>query len=181
MIELIESVFDGLKLFKPRVFPDNRGYFLETYNSRDFAAFGLPENFAQDNLSSSRLGTIRGLHYQLPPHEQGKLVWVIYGRVKDVAVDIRRGSPTFGKHYSIELSSENHYIFWIPAGFAHGFVTLEENTMFAYKCTQYYQPQAERGIRWDDPDLGIDWGMQNPIISSKDVTFPCLSEVTALF
>lgn len=160
---------EGLLLIDPNVFTDERGYFLETFNEQKYQSL-LGENysFVQDNLSRSAKGVLRGLHFQLEPFAQGKLVQVIQGSVLDVAVDIRINSPTFGMYQAVELSATNHLQFWIPPGFAHGFLTLEENTLFSYKCTAYYSPENERTILWNDEMIGIDWGIEEPIVSKKD-------------
>lgn len=157
-------------LIKPKVFMDDRGFFMETFKQGDFNAHGINESFLQDNHSlSTRKGVLRGLHYQLDPHAQGKLVRVISGKVFDVAVDLRQGSPTFGKWVSAELSSDNKHLFWIPPGFGHGMLVLEENTHLLYKCTAEYAPESERYIRWDDPDINIDWPIKdNLLLSEKD-------------
>lgn len=164
-----------LLLLTPRLFRDDRGTFMETYQAERMREAGLPA-FVQDNESSSHRGVLRGLHYQLPPHAQGKLVRVVRGRIWDVAVDIRRDSPTFGKWVGTELSATNHAMLWIPPGFAHGFVALEDNTVFLYKCTSPYAPAGERGIRWNDPDLAITWPEKTPFISQKDAALPCFCE-----
>jgi dTDP-4-dehydrorhamnose 3,5-epimerase len=157
-------------LFTPKVFDDERGFFYESFNARAFTeATGLTPNFVQDNHSRSVRGVLRGLHYQLPPHAQGKLVRVVQGEVFDVAVDIRGHSATFGQWVSARLSAENRCQFWIPEGFAHGFVTLSETAEFLYKTTDYYAPQAERCIAWNDPDVAIEWPAEHePILSAKD-------------
>ena len=157
-------------LIRPRVFGDPRGFFLESWEARKFAEAGLHLSFVQDNHSRSSQYTLRGLHYQIE-QPQGKLVRVASGRVLDVAVDIRRSSPTFGRSVAVELSAENHCVLWVPPGFAHGFVVLSEYADFLYKCTDYYAPQYERSIRWDDPELKIDWRVPHsiaPLISTKD-------------
>lgn len=164
-----KTPIEGLLVFTPRIFPDNRGHFFESFNQRLFEeAVGKPVRFVQDNQSLSHRGVLRGLHFQAPPHAQGKLVRVLHGAVLDVAVDIRTGSATYGRHFSIELTAENRRQLWIPEGFAHGFVSLEEQTIFAYKCTDYYAPSSEGTIRWNDPQLGIDWRISDPFISEKD-------------
>ena len=167
---------EGLLLLAPEVFYDDRGYFLETFNEARYAEFGIKKHFTQDNFSFSKKGVLRGLHYQAPPFEQGKLVSVFLGKVLDVAVDIRAGSPTFGKYVSVELSEENKKQLWIPAGFAHGFVVLSDFALFAYKCTNAYSKEHDRGILWNDPALGIDWQIENPIVSEKDSHLPILEE-----
>jgi dTDP-4-dehydrorhamnose 3,5-epimerase len=167
----IEKVdIEGLLIINPTVFTDERGYFYESFNLDKFLQLtGIQSlNFVQDNVSCSKKGVVRGLHFQEPPYEQGKLVNVMRGSVLDVAVDIRKGSPTYGKHYSIELTSENKLLFWIPPGFAHGFVALEDDTLFCYKCTNYYNKASENAIIWNDPDLAINWQVSNPILSAKD-------------
>ncbi|AVD84302.1 dTDP-4-dehydrorhamnose 3,5-epimerase [Pseudomonas sp. SWI6] len=158
-------------LFTPRVFGDGRGFFYESFNARVFMeATGLQVDFVQDNHSQSVKGVLRGLHYQLPPHAQGKLVRVVQGEVFDVAVDIRRSSPTFGKWVGTVLSAQNHQQLWIPPGFAHGFVTLSETAEFLYKTTDFYSVQSERCIAWDDPDIAIDWPIDFvPSLSAKDL------------
>ena len=157
----------GLLLIEPKVFEDDRGFFMETYNAERYSEYGLPANFVQDNHSMSAKGTLRGLHYQLG-RPQGKLVRVTKGEVFDVAVDVRRGSPHFGKWVGVTLSAENKHQFYIPEGFAHGFCVISENAEFLYKCTDYYAPEEERGIIWNDPDISIDWPVLEPLLSSKD-------------
>ncbi len=157
-------------LVRPKVFGDSRGYFLETWEERKFAAGGIDARFVQDNHSFSARNTLRGLHWQAQ-QTQGKLVRVVAGSVYDVAVDIRRGSPTFGQWVGVTLSAENHHMLWVPAGFAHGFVVLSESAHFLYRCTDFYAPQYERTILWNDPDLGIKWPLpagSTPILSAKD-------------
>jgi len=167
-MKIEKNQIEGLLVVKPDVFRDSRGYFLESYSSEKFRGLGIDVRFMQDNESLSGRGVLRGLHFQVPPHEQGKLVRVVKGSVMDVAVDLRKSSPTYGKWASIILSEQNKWMYWIPPGFAHGFVTLEENTIFFYKCTRIYDKASEMGIAWDDPDLKIDWGVTNPVISEKD-------------
>ena len=158
----------GVVLIEPTVFGDRRGFFKESWNRRKFAELGLQLDFVQDNVSLSRQGILRGLHFQ-NPHPQGKLVQALQGEVFDVAVDIRRGSPTFGQWFGQRLSAENHLQLYIPEGFAHGFCVLSETALFAYKCTDFYDPRAEHCLRWDDPDIGIDWPLNRPpILSTKD-------------
>lgn len=159
---------EGPLLLQPRVFTDERGCFFESFNKDVFESMGLPTDFHQDNQSISHKGVIRGLHFQTPPWEQGKLVRVVTGRVVDIALDIRRNSSTFGKHIRVELSGLTQASLWIPPGFAHGFSVLEDNTVFMYKCTKPYHPASERGLLWNDPGLGIDWGIASPIVSEKD-------------
>ena len=171
----------GLKVIEPQVFGDERGYFMETYQAKDFAGAGIDCTFVQDNQSSSSKGVLRGLHFQIN-HPQTKLVRVLTGEVFDVAVDIRKGSETYGKWYGITLSGENKKQFFIPEGFAHGFIVLSEHAEFAYKCTDFYHPNDEGGILWSDPDIGIEWKMPDNmskdglILSDKDKTWPTLSE-----
>ena len=160
---------EGIKIFESRVFNDNRGYFMEFYNHKKFNTEFLENyTFAQDNISCSHKNVIRGLHFQSPPFEQGKLIQVLKGKVVDVVVDIRKGSSTYGKHLKIELSAYNHKQLWIPPGFAHGFVTLEDDTLLSYKCTNSYSKDHEMALLWNDINLNIDWGIKNPIISDKD-------------
>ena len=171
--------YDGLPdltIFRPRVFADARGDFRELYRADRYAAAGLTAAFVQDNLSRSRRGVLRGLHLQYPD-PQGKLVSALDGAVLDVAVDVRRGSPTFGRVAAIELTAENAVQLWIPPGFAHGFVVLSETAVFAYKCTAPYSPGNELTVRWDDPALDIDWGVAAPILSEKDAAAPMLAEI----
>lgn len=164
-----QTPISDLLVITPRVFTDDRGSFYESFNHNRFEeAIGEQISFVQDNESISHKGVLRGLHFQLPPMTQGKLVHVVRGSVLDVAVDLRRNSPHFGHYFSIELSGENKRQLWIPAGFAHGFLSLENNTVFAYKCTHYYVPESECTLRWDDPDLAINWGTDSPLISRKD-------------
>jgi len=166
----------GLLIIEPKVFGDARGFFLETWNQRRYREAGIDTDFVQDNLSVSREGILRGLHFQNPT-PQGKLVSVWQGEVFDVAVDLRRASPTFGKWHATHLTAENKRQFFIPPGFAHGFVVLSETAMFHYKCTAFYSPADELTIRWDDPDLGIDWPMKAPLLSEKDAKGLRLREV----
>jgi dTDP-4-dehydrorhamnose 3,5-epimerase len=167
----------GPIVIKPRVFGDTRGFFMESWREDDFLNNGIREQFVQDNHSKSSKGVLRGLHFQKEPQAQGKLVRVITGSVWDVAVDIRQGSPTRGRWFGLELNEENRTMFYIPPGFAHGFVTLKDNTHFVYKCTCYYSPEKDAGIRWDDPDLSITWPLANPQLSEKDRGLPLLKEM----
>lgn len=169
-MEVIETEIKGLLIIKPRVFADARGYFFESYNQDVFKKHGIDVNFMQDNQSLSSSNVLRGLHFQAPPFAQGKLVRVITGAVLDVAVDIRKGSPTYGKHVALELNEENKTMFYIPPGFAHGFLTLRDQTIFSYKCTNVYNKESEGCVLWNDPDLGIDWNCPNPILSEKDIS-----------
>jgi dTDP-4-dehydrorhamnose 3,5-epimerase len=159
-------------IIKPDVFEDDRGYFFESFNHGRFLNRGLDLKFLQDNESKSKKGVLRGLHFQAPPFAQGKLVRVMRGSVLDVAVDIRKNSPTYGKWESIILSGQNKWMYWIPEGFAHGFATLEDDTIFFYKCTNIYNKASEGSILWNDPDLNINWGIQDPVISDKDRISP---------
>lgn len=172
-----KTPIDGLLILKPDVFEDERGYFFESYNHDVFLKHGLDLHFVQDNESMSRKGVLRGLHFQNPPYAQGKLVRVIRGSVMDVAVDIRKGSPTYGKWNSVLLSSANKWMYWIPGGFAHGFVTLEDNTVFFYKCTNVYNKESEGCIRWNDPDLNINWGINDPVVSGRDNNAPFFKDI----
>jgi len=167
-LEVVKTEIEGLLILKPKVFGDARGYFFESYNEDTYRKVGIDFCFLQDNISKSRKGTIRGLHYQVGNKAQGKLCKVIYGKVLDVALDIRFGSPTFGKYFSSELSEENHTQLWIPPGFAHGFSVLSEEAIFSYKCTSLFSKVHERTILYNDPDLNIDWKVENPIMSEKD-------------
>jgi dTDP-4-dehydrorhamnose 3,5-epimerase len=164
-----ETKIEGLVIIQPDVIQDDRGYFFESFQKENFKKLGIDADFVQDNESMSVKGVVRGLHFQVPPYAQGKLVRVILGAVLDVAVDIRNGSKTYGQWESVILSAENKQMLWIPEGFAHGFLTLEDNTVFQYKCTNYYNKGSELGIIWNDPDLNIDWGIANPLISDKDL------------
>jgi len=165
----------GLLLVKPDVFGDERGFFQETWNLRRYTEAGLDRHFVQDNLSLSRKGILRGLHFQ-NPGPQGKLVYVLQGEVFDVAVDVRADSPTFGQWYGVTLSAENHHQLFVPEGFAHGFCVTSETALFAYKCTDFYNPKAEFSLLWNDPDIGIDWPIKNPELSEKDKNGQPLSE-----
>ena len=167
-MKVSEIFIDGPLVIQPNVYKDERGYFLETYNEAEYVKHDIIAEFLQDNQSKSMKGALRGLHFQAPPFAQGKMVRVIKGAVLDVIVDIRVASPTYGQHYTIELTEDNFTIFWIPEGFAHGFATLEDDTIFVYKCTDVYDKQSEGGILWNDPDLNIDWGIKNPVLSEKD-------------
>ena len=167
-MEIEEKEIKGLIEIFPKVFGDQRGFFLETFNASRYNDILRNIQFVQDNFSSSNKGVLRGLHFQNPPYSQGKLVQVIAGSALDVAVDLRRNSETYGQHVKVLLSSEKRNQFWIPEGFAHGFIALEDNTIFSYKCTNYYNPQSEVTILWNDRNLKIDWQIDNPIISPKD-------------
>ena len=173
-MNIIKTTIEGLLIVEPRVFGDERGYFFESFSERDFAEAVGPVRFVQDNESKSRYGVVRGLHFQKEPFAQAKLVRVVSGVVWDVAVDIRPGSPTFGQHFAVELTGENHRQFFIPKGFAHGFSVLSEEVVFQYKCDEFYHPEAEGAIAWDDPDLAIDWRIPaaDIILSAKDRNHP---------
>lgn len=164
-------------LIEPKVFSDERGFFMETYKYSDFAAFGIKEQFVQDNHSRSKKGVLRGLHYQRPPKAQGKLVRVVVGEIFDVAVDIRKGSPWYGKWVGVTLSAENKLMLYIPPGFAHGFCVLSEEAEVVYKVTEEYSPEHDAGILWNDPGIGIQWPVKDPIVSPKDARLPLLREV----
>lgn len=183
MINVIETTIPGVVIIEPKLFGDQRGYFMESWSQRDFDAAVRQIDFVQDNESKSRYGVLRGLHYQKGNDSQSKLVRVVSGRVLDVAVDIRVGSPTFGKHVAVELSGENHLQFFVPRGFAHGFAVLSEEAVFQYKCDRPYAPASEGAIAWDDPALGIDWKIpaSDIILSEKDRHHPTLAETTELF
>ncbi|MDE6493509.1 MAG: dTDP-4-dehydrorhamnose 3,5-epimerase [Bacteroidales bacterium] len=163
-----KTAIEGVMIIRPDVFEDARGYFMESYSEKKWLEAGLDYRFVQDNESKSAKNVLRGLHFQKPPFAQAKIVRVIRGAVMDVAVDLRLGSPTYGQHVSVELSEENKWQFLLPAGMAHGFVTREDNTIFAYKVDSPYAPLSEGCIRWDDPDLGIEWNCPSPILSAKD-------------
>ncbi len=180
-MEIIKTHIEGLLIIKPRIFNDGRGYFYESWSREKFEAAGIHLDFVQDNQSLSQKGVLRGLHFQNPPFAQAKLVRVIAGAVLDIAVDIRKASPTYGQHYSIELNDENMLQFLIPAGFAHGFVTLKDQTIFSYKCSAPYNKASEGSILWNDKDLSIDWKTENPALSDKDLTGNAFRDLVSLF
>ncbi|MDR1459664.1 MAG: dTDP-4-dehydrorhamnose 3,5-epimerase [Bacteroidales bacterium] len=180
-MEIQKTTIDGLLILVPAVFKDDRGVFFESYNRQLFASCVGDAVFVQDNQSISHKGVIRGLHLQVPPFAQGKLVRVVHGAVLDVAVDLRKTSPTFGKHFSIKLDALNNLSFWIPEGFAHGFVALENNTIFQYKVTNYYNKDSETSIRWNDPALNIQWETESPIVSEKDKQSPLFKDFVSPF
>lgn len=182
-MNVIKTDIEGVVIIEPKVFGDHRGYFFESFSERDFNAQVREVRFVQDNESRSSYGVLRGLHFQKPPYAQSKLVRVVKGAVLDVAVDIRKGSPTFGKHVAVELSEDNHRQFFIPRGFAHGFVVLTDDVIFQYKCDNFYAPECEGAIAWDDPDLGIDWKVpvDRIVLSAKDTCTPCLKDAEWLF
>jgi dTDP-4-dehydrorhamnose 3,5-epimerase len=167
-MEVLATGIADLFIIQPKVFEDNRGYFFESYNKKAFEKHGIHATFVQDNQSLSQRGILRGLHFQAPPHAQGKLVSVTKGAVLDIAVDIRKASPTYGKHFSIELNEKNKTMLWIPEGFAHGFLTLEDQTIFTYKCTNFYNKESEGSIIWNDAQIGVNWGISDPVLSEKD-------------
>lgn len=175
-MKVIETNLPGVLIIEPNVFGDTRGFFQETWRQENYEAIGIRKQFVQDNLSFSTRGVLRGLHYQ-QPKTQGKLVSVVQGEVFDVAVDIRVGSPTFGQWVGVNLSGENHRQLWVPPGFAHGFCVLSETTYFTYKCTDVYTPSAEGGICWNDPDIGIQWPLQNIVLSDKDQVYARLKAI----
>jgi len=176
-LEIVETRIDDLIVLKPKVFGDSRGYFYEEYREDVLSSLGINVKFVQDNISKSVKDTIRGLHYQIGDFAQGKLCHVLVGKVLDVAVDIRFGSPTFGKCYAIELSDENHLFYWIPPGFAHGFAVLSETALFHYKCTAYYNKASEKTLLYNDPELNIDWKVETPIVSEKDLIGTKFSDI----
>lgn len=180
-MEVRNTPIAGLKIVQPKVWGDARGHFFESYSEAAFKAAALPTDFVQDNQSLSAKGILRGLHFQKPPYAQGKLVRVIKGAVLDVVVDLRRSSPTYGQHFAIELNEDNKTMFWVPPGFAHGFLTLADDTIFVYKVTGLYNKESEGGLLWNDPALGIDWGIENPLLSDKDRIQPLLSELPVIF
>ena len=182
-MDIIKTMIPEVVLLEPKVYHDDRGYFFEAFSEAVFSSLVTPVHFVQDNESRSSYGVVRGLHFQKPPHAQAKLVRVVKGRVLDVAVDLRRGSPTYGKHIAVELSEENHRMLFIPRGFAHGFSVLSPEAIFQYKCDSYYAPQSEGAVAWDDPTLAIDWRLpsQDIILSPKDARHPCLSDLDTPF
>ena len=182
-MEIIKTQIEGVVIIEPRLFKDERGYFFESFNQKEFEDKVCKTKFIQDNESKSSYGVVRGLHFQKPPFAQSKLVRVIKGAVLDVAVDIRKGSPTFGQYVSVELTGENHRQFFIPRGFAHGFSVLSEEVIFQYKCDNFYSPQSEGAIAWNDPDLNIDWRIpaEKVVLSEKDSKHPRLKDWQNVF
>ena len=183
-MSIVKTELEGVYIIEPKVFGDARGYFFESYSKeRFFQETGYDIDFVQDNESKSSYGVLRGLHFQKGEHAQSKLVRVVQGKVLDVAVDVRKGSPTFGKHVSVELSGDNHLQFFIPRGFAHGFCVLSDEAVFQYKCDNYYAPQSEGAVAWNDPQLGIDWGVpaEDILLSDKDRNHPTLMDAPELF
>ncbi|AEV34343.1 dTDP-4-dehydrorhamnose 3,5-epimerase [Owenweeksia hongkongensis DSM 17368] len=180
-MKIIETPIPGLLEIEPTIFGDDRGYFYESYNKDAFHKAGITVEFVQDNQSLSSKGVLRGLHFQNPPHAQGKLVRVIAGAVLDVALDIRVGSPTYGQHHKVELTGENKKMFWVPPGFAHGFLTLKDDTIFAYKCTALYNKESEGAVLWNDPQLNINWNIDSPLVSEKDQEAPAFDKLKSQF
>ncbi len=182
-MNVIRTEIEGLVILEPRVFEDRRGYFFESFSEREFAEAVGPVHFVQDNESKSSYGVLRGLHFQKPPYAQAKLVRVVKGCVLDVAVDLRKGSPTYGKYEAVELSEMNRRQLFIPRGFAHGFCVLSDEVIFQYKCDNYYSPQSEGAVRWDDPDLSIDWRIpaEDVVLSEKDRAHPALKDLEDVF
>ncbi len=182
-MNIIETSIEGLVVIEPKIWSDDRGYFFESYNSEAFKKLGVDAEFVQDNQSYSHKNALRGLHAQASPYAQGKLVRVVQGKVLDVAVDIRKSSATYGQYVSIELSGENNKMFYIPPGFLHGFLTLEDKTIFSYKCTNLFNKESEMGAIWNDQDLAIDWGISetDAIVSPKDVLLPAFSTINSPF
>ncbi|MDP3469303.1 MAG: dTDP-4-dehydrorhamnose 3,5-epimerase [Daejeonella sp.] len=182
-MNFIKTKIKDLLIIEPKIWKDDRGYFYESYNKRNFDEAGITANFLQDNQSMSQKGTLRGLHAQSNPNAQGKLVRVIKGRVIDVAVDIRKESETYGQHVALELNDDNHLMLWVPPGFLHGFVTLEDDTIFTYKVTSLYNRDSEFGVLWNDPELNIDWGIapEEIILSEKDKVLPLFKNLISPF
>ena len=182
-MNFIPTKISDLFIIEPKIWKDDRGYFYESYNKKAFEEAGIPVDFVQDNQSLSQKGALRGLHAQSDPHAQGKLVRVIRGSVMDVAIDIRKNSATYGEHVVVNLSGDNHRILWIPPGFLHGFVTLEDNTIFTYKVTRLYNKESEIGAAWNDPDLNINWGIHPDeiILSEKDKQLPAFRDLVSQF
>ena len=180
-MEIKQHALAGVVEFSPRIFGDARGAFFESFSTRVFEQAGIRHEWVQDNQSSSARGVLRGLHFQRPPHAQAKLVRVAQGRALDVIVDLRRDSATYGQHLAVELDAQRYNVLYVPIGFAHGFVALEDHTLFLYKCSDYYQPSAEGGLRWDDPALNINWGVDSPTASDKDQILPQLNEFDSPF
>lgn len=184
MINVIKTSIEGVFVIEPKVFGDERGYFLESFNAKEFQEkTGIDVTFVQDNESKSKYGVLRGMHFQVPPYTQSKLVRVVKGKVLDVVVDIRKGSPTYGKYEMCELTEENHRQFFVPKGMAHGFAVLSEEAIFQYKCDDFYHPEAEGAIAWDDPNIAIQWPIpsEDVILSEKDKHHPCLKDFQSPF
>lgn len=182
-MNVIKTDIEGVVIIEPRVFGDARGYFYESYSQRDFETLVAPTQFVQDNQSKSCYGVLRGLHFQKPPYAQAKLVRAVVGTVLDVAVDIRHGSPTYGRYVAVELSEDNHRQLFLPKGMAHGFAVLSETAVFQYKCDEFYHPEAEGAIAWDDPEIAVDWRIpqESVILSPKDSAHPHLKDLPEIF
>ena len=182
-MEIVKTDIDGVVIIEPRVFGDERGYFFESFSQREFEKLGINTVFVQDNESKSCYGVVRGLHFQAPPYAQAKLVRCVKGRIRDIAVDIRKGSPTYGKHVAVELTEDNHRLFFIPHGFAHGFSVLSETAVFQYKCDNYYTPQSEGALLWNDKDLNINWLIpdKHVVLSEKDRHHPLFKDFESPF
>jgi len=181
-MKIIEEPMKDLKLIEPKVFGDHRGYFFESYSKRAFQDLGINDDFVQDNESlSATAGVLRGLHFQVPPKAQAKLIRVIRGKVLDVVVDIRKESSSYGKHFSVELSESNKLMLYVPKGFAHGFLTLEADSLFSYKCSEFYYPDHEEAISWNDPQLNINWGVESVVLSEKDQNAALFSDFQSPF
>lgn len=182
-MNVIKTDIEGVVIIEPKVFGDDRGYFFESFSQPLFDKLVRPVKFVQDNESKSKYGVLRGLHFQKGQHAQSKLVRVVKGRVLDVAVDIRKGSPTFGKYVAVELTEDNHRQFFVPRGFAHGFAVLSEEAIFQYKCDNLYAPESEGAVIWNDPEIGIDWGLaaEDVVLSPKDMCHPMLKDAPELF
>ena len=182
-MNVIKTDIEGVVIIEPKVFGDDRGYFFESFSQPRFDELVRPVKFVQDNESKSKYGVLRGLHFQTGQHAQSKLVRVVKGRVLDVAVDIRKGSPTYGKYVAVELTEDNHRQFFVPRGFAHGFAVLSEEAIFQYKCDNLYAPESEGAIIWNDPEIGIDWGLaaEDVVLSPKDMCHPMLKDAPELF
>lgn len=182
-MNVIKTDIEGVVIIEPKVFGDDRGYFFESFSQPRFDELVRPVKFVQDNESKSKYGVLRGLHFQKGQHAQSKLVRVVKGRVLDVAVDIRKGSPTFGKYVAVELTEDNHRQFFVPRGFAHGFAVMSEEAIFQYKCDNLYAPESEGAIIWNDPEIGIDWGLaaEDVVLSPKDMCHPMLKDAPELF
>ena len=180
-MKITRTFIEGLLIVQPGVFPDERGYFFESFNRKLYSEAGIAEEFVQDNQSCSQKGVLRGLHFQNPPFAQSKLLRVVQGAIWDVAVDIRKSSPTYGSYFAIELSTANKTLFYVPKGFAHGFLTLEENSVLLYKCSEFYNKASEDTLVWNDPDINIDWKITNPLLSEKDRNGKKLKDLQSLF
>ena len=180
-MNFIKVEIEGLIIIEPTVYQDERGYFFEAYNKNNFEKAGIKTQFVQDNQSLSQKNVLRGLHFQKPPYSQAKLIRIIKGRVLDIAVDLRKGSKTYGQYYSLELSEYNKKMFYIPEGFAHGFLTLEDNTIFSYKCSDFYNAESEDAILWNDKTIDVDWGIETPILSGKDKKAQCFDQFISPF